>query len=1558
MNRARFLANGPCHRAADALLSEMAGYPELLPARYTWKGDRRPYSDEELASLLQDISADHFPRLMSTLITHADAQIPPLVPGLRSLLSTGGSSLLRTRQEADQLRQQFSVSRHQNVRKLMFGVKGITKEPCITDYLRARSMRGRSIARLPWPKFIPNMYEELVMMNGHRFSTYCLLFDRTNLRIITGSDDYLVKIWCARSGYLIYTLRGHAAEVTYADISPDNTMLVTGSNDGIVRVWDLQTSAPIVVLPTQSTSRLRKPISTVSFSPSPIPQIRYLMATTIDGFSWVWKYDRISKKFQSKPLMIDCKTFSDSKLECATWNTTGSQFAVAGWDLFIRVFSTIQGGPDAIKAGKRRKSYDKSKTADTLNINGSSSSPAQAVPGSSSPNAASNNVNDMEWGAPILIAQLEGHVGVVTSLCYSHSGDRILSGSVDGFVRIWQYDRQSKTWTSTAIDVRDEHTQADATISPVRTMMPSPATCLTQGQQPSTFADETGVSSALGVAINALTTSTASMSTDDAQAVTQSSSTTEVSMAEPAPSIAAAATAAATATATADAPRIVPKQAVWSLDDKAIVLTTSLGEIKVFDAKTGEWRHTLKGHNRFSEIYVVDVHPVDPRLVLTAGYDGHIFLWDIREGEQLRQWSFDDTEFSDGRFSPDGFMFAISDREGRCRLFGAGKNPSDYADARTFKEQTFWSDYEPVRYDADHNVIDDVTQIAPHLMDRTPILDTHGRGYAKQKGLRYGLDFPVAVPGGIFEQEEQRKMRQLEEELESLAEQTHLVLPTTDKRKLYKRRREFIVEEDEEDDPMTSEVPIVPLPNDSSGEEYGGDDAGSESSSGSESDAGDEDLLDEEMEDNDDMAFVVNDDDDEYATPSHRRRRTAGSNGTPRRHRTANGGTRRSGRARKRIRLAADDDDDDESDGMYGTDEDDEAEGSRAASRRQKRHAAGEPSTSKSERSARPKSFANDDYPSDDMLDIDGQDSEGDYDGTQASSSASASITNLPQTLHAAHETTTPKKKKQWRGNGRKKGKAVVTGDDQENDMLKWLPSNWIKINTPRKSPYHPQIGDYVAYCRQGHHFFLNETPLRSRLDFKIVPYLKDPTLPWVVFGRISRITYNVGPPTWCTITLEEQILESSHGYPPHPTFTPSRRRFDIEFHDLEDVPDFIILYSVFQQGVNAQYQVGEEIWASFDDHSYAGTISDQIVEDPNFEDSLWMAFEVTWSSQEATNLSPWEMQHEEDEEYITEQIPPQEFERIEQVIKHLMQLDEFQAFTPEVDFAAYPSYCQAVAYPICLESITERLKSGFYRRARAVQFDIELLEQNALTYNDPKSAIAIMARNLAKIYKTCVSDPRKALPDQVRVRLPKDEEDEEFNVSGSDHNDVDSEPDIMDEDEDDLAITEESDVDDFVDDDFDSSYRRQSSSRSNKKRASNGRSSSKATGGSSTRSTRRSNDANGTSTSRSKMASQHAAGGSSSSRRSTRASDDDDEEDEYVEEPEYDDEEDEGANSRRDDDDDDDDWRGGSNGHGRRAIAEDDDDDDEYGSQSSRSRSTRSRRKKAKMVDSDDDYV
>uniref|UniRef100_A0A1X7TMN1 Uncharacterized protein n=1 Tax=Amphimedon queenslandica TaxID=400682 RepID=A0A1X7TMN1_AMPQE len=83
---------------------------------------------------------------------------------------------------------------------------------------------------------------------GHLAPVFCLSFDSTGQRIITGADDDLAKIWCSRTGQLVTTLRGHHAEITDLSVSWDNTLIATGSLDKLVRVWCGDTSAPLAVL--------------------------------------------------------------------------------------------------------------------------------------------------------------------------------------------------------------------------------------------------------------------------------------------------------------------------------------------------------------------------------------------------------------------------------------------------------------------------------------------------------------------------------------------------------------------------------------------------------------------------------------------------------------------------------------------------------------------------------------------------------------------------------------------------------------------------------------------------------------------------------------------------------------------------------------------------------------------------------------------------------------------------------------------------------------------------------------------------------------------------------------------------------------------------------------------------------------------------------------------------------------------------------------------------------------------------------------------------------------
>ncbi len=55
---------------------------------------------------------------------------------------------------------------------------------------------------------------------------------------MTASDDRTAKVWDAKSGAEVLTLKGHTKEVKSAAFSPDGSRVVTGSDDKTAKVWD------------------------------------------------------------------------------------------------------------------------------------------------------------------------------------------------------------------------------------------------------------------------------------------------------------------------------------------------------------------------------------------------------------------------------------------------------------------------------------------------------------------------------------------------------------------------------------------------------------------------------------------------------------------------------------------------------------------------------------------------------------------------------------------------------------------------------------------------------------------------------------------------------------------------------------------------------------------------------------------------------------------------------------------------------------------------------------------------------------------------------------------------------------------------------------------------------------------------------------------------------------------------------------------------------------------------------------------------------------------------
>ncbi|XP_034117693.1 LOW QUALITY PROTEIN: bromodomain and WD repeat-containing protein 3 [Drosophila albomicans] len=165
----------------------------------------------------------------------------------------------------------------------------------------------------------------------------------------------------------------------------------------------------------------------------------------------------------------------------------------------------------------------------------------------------------------------------------------------------------------------------------------------------------------------------------------------------------------------------------WDASDRYVITAVSDFTIKIWDSKCGRLHRVLRGHR--DELYVLESNPRDEHVLLSAGHDGQVFLWDIEQGGSVAQF-FNDIDGQghgsvfDAKWSPDGTMIAATDSHGHILIFGLGIGTEKYKLLPT--ELFFHTDYRPLLRDAHHHVVDEQTQIMPHLMPPPFLVDADG----------------------------------------------------------------------------------------------------------------------------------------------------------------------------------------------------------------------------------------------------------------------------------------------------------------------------------------------------------------------------------------------------------------------------------------------------------------------------------------------------------------------------------------------------------------------------------------------------------------------------------------------------------------------------------------------------------------------------------------------------------------------------------------------------------------------------------------------------------------
>ncbi|KAI8561797.1 hypothetical protein RHMOL_Rhmol04G0369300 [Rhododendron molle] len=156
---------------------------------------------------------------------------------------------------------------------------------------------------------------------------------------------------------------------------------------------------------------------------------------------------------------------------------------------------------------------------------------------------------------------------------------------------------------------------------------------------------------------------------------------------------------------------------VWSLDNRFVLAAIMDCRICVWNAVDGSLVHSLKGHSEST--FVLDVHPFNPRIAMSAGYDGKTIVWDIWEGTPIREYEIGRFKLVDGKFSPDGTSIILSDDVGQLYILSTGQG--EYQQDAKY-EQFFLGDYRPLIQDTHGTVLDQILLVKIVFFDYPPCL--------------------------------------------------------------------------------------------------------------------------------------------------------------------------------------------------------------------------------------------------------------------------------------------------------------------------------------------------------------------------------------------------------------------------------------------------------------------------------------------------------------------------------------------------------------------------------------------------------------------------------------------------------------------------------------------------------------------------------------------------------------------------------------------------------------------------------------------------------------------